>query len=414
MESAHSNKNGTTASLPSPPSSLKAGGSSSAHNENDLLSPEVAGGGISANKSFVDAYGGASAGKRTESLFRACRLIIKIANAVTGERSRAQPSDDVRKNGENLQGKDKSSQKKHNTGSRDVDSDEYVSGLTEEIIDNAIAGGRPLRERIKKAPKRVLQQMAYTQFMEDRINDLEKRLLEIENREIRPVPSATRPEKKNKPADPILGLKRMNFQEYLPTDPNTGNKTRENVFIEHKQRHEFRQAAYHLIDVVVSATPQPERLGKGQSTKPPAGALGPTTPSLASSPQDPTISDGQFVQPERICINSGLLLNAVEVITDVTFTKSHHNGERQLLSQVILRPFKLLVLYEREIRDEVIRLEKKHMPDHNESRGGAPEMTQSKGRGPLPQPTTDILNTIPESLTLDHSNDLMDEDSQNS
>ena len=133
----------------------------------------------------------------------------------------------------------------------------------------------PLQERIKKAPKRVVQQIAYTRLMEDRMSDLEKRLQKIDNQgiELESTPPAR---KTTQPPNFIMDIKRMTFQEYLPAIQNPGNPGLKVIATfapaEHKRRYEFPgQLPYHLIDVVVSATHQPERLTKDQSIKPAAG-----------------------------------------------------------------------------------------------------------------------------------------------
>lgn len=66
---------------------------------------------------------------------------------------------------------------------------------------------------------RLKQQMAYTLLMEDRMKDLEERLLAIESKAIANETPTLPSEKETHPADMILGLKRMNCQEYLPTNP---------------------------------------------------------------------------------------------------------------------------------------------------------------------------------------------------
>lgn len=270
----------------------------------------------------------------------------------------------------------------------------------------------PLQERVKRGQKRARQQMAYTRLMEDRMADLEKRMRKIEKN---PELAAPVPGLANGPANLILGLKRMSFQEYLPTDPNPGFKTSPGVSedIEHKCRHEFPgQLPYHLIDVVVSATHQLERLGKSQSTKPAAGPPDLAASSLVIQDQDPMTTDGQFVQPDRIRINSTLLLESLHTLTGLAFTRAYIGNGFGLQDQVILRPFKLLVTFEKEIREEITRLENMHMDLGNECKARAPEAAKSGDQNPPSRTITDSLHKLPEPSSQDHAVGLEDNKSQ--
>lgn len=338
---------------------------------------------------------------------------------MNGEPSRGQ-SPDIEKDGADSLDKVKLSKQEHNIATSETDAEddnsdtESVESLLDKILQDTIYSGEPrttLQERIKNAPNRVLQQMAYTRLMEDRIGDLEKRMREIENKGREPeLPTL---EMKIQPTDSILGLKRMTFQEYLPTNPDQGTKAGASLHVEHKRRHEFPGLGpYHLIDVVIGATHQPERLGRVQSMKSPTNSPDPSSPGLATPAQDPTTSDGQFVQPERIRINSSLLLDALGKITGLAFTRSL-DDKRQCDSQVILRPFKLLVTYEQEIRNEVARLEKIHMPDDNGNKAKSPETSKSEGQSPPLQPLTDTLHPTAESSSQNHPGDLKDNKNPN-
>lgn len=254
----------------------------------------------------------------------------------------------------------------------------------------------PLRERIREAPKRVVQYMAYTRLMEDRVADLEKRLRRIEKQPETVVPP---PERIDRPIDSIiLDLKRTSLQEYLPTRPNT-EPIGSIEPVNHRRRHEFPgQLPYHLIDVVFSASHQHERLSKDQGTKLLAGP-----PDLAVPAQEPTTNDGKFVPPERIRINSVLLLNALRDITSciVSFNKLPNREEVELQDQVILRPFKLLVTHEKEIRNKIDELEDIHMNHGSEHKLEAPE--SAEGENPPSQSITDPLHKVSESSGQDHS-----------
>ena len=338
-------------------------------------------------------------------------LIARIADALNDEPPSSQSSHDPEQEVTNPQDGDKSSTKEQDTsgisrvGEDDSSDSESLYGMVTDMRTNSLWPKRfnkraPLRERIKKAPKRVVQQMAYTQLMEDRVADLEERLRRIESQPETVAP----PEGTNRPTDMIvLGLKRMSFQEYLPTKPATGPK---GVIepINHARRHEFPgQLPYHLIDAVFSATHQHERLNNDQGTKPAAGPPDLAATSLAIPARGPMTNDGQFVQPERIRINSVLLLNALRKITSciVNFNKVPNRDGLELQDQVILRPFKLLVINEKEIRNEIDRLEDLHVQNGGYYKEEAPETAEDENGVPPSLPVTDSLHKIPESAGQD-------------
>ena len=332
--------------------------------------------------------------------------MARIADAVNDE-----PSSE--KDGVNSPDKDEPSLKEGDTTTRDrndevdVSDAESISEMINQIRWDTLyheEDSIPLQNRIKTAPKRVLQQMAYTRLMEDRMRDVEERLRLIENKSVAPE-LAPPPGKTNQPADLIMKIKRMTFQEYLPAYPNPGLKAGIPLeSIEHKRRHEFPgQLPCHLIDVVGSATHQPERLGKDQASEPVAGPPALAASSLAITAQDPTTSHGQFVQPERIRINSTLLLDALHQTTGSVFSTSCTGDTRELQDQVILRPFKLFITFEQEIRDKIDRLEKIHMPNKNGCK--AAETAKNDDQDPPSRPITGSLDKISEASSPDQSLD---------
>ena len=307
---------------------------------------------------------------------------------------------------------------------RDPD-DDSVRDILDQIRINALypeQGGlaeerAPLRERIKKGAKLAVQQMEYVRLMEDRMKDMEQRLSLIEKKGIDPEPSSPPPEVTNQPAESILGIKRMTFQEYLPINPNKGNKdTTQLKHVQHMYRHELpRQLPCHLIDVVVSGMKQPERLGNDHITKSAEPsfeitALGPDVPD-----RNLAVHDLPSVQPERIRINSTLLLNALKTITQTEFYPVIINNSSKMLDQVFLRPFKLFVTYEQEIRDEIDRLEEMYMRDSNESTPDAPKTTKNESQNTSNPPTTDanISLDVANHSSRNHSDSLTDDKSQN-
>ena len=250
----------------------------------------------------------------------------------------------------------------------------------------------PLQKRIKKGAKLVVQQMEYFRLMEDRMKAMEKRLRLIENKGVEPTPPAPPPGAANQPTDFIMDIHHMTFQEYIPKDANQGIKLADPfTTVQHKRRWEFPgQHPYHLIGVVVGDIIQPERLGKDQMTKSAADGLDTAPPGHDLSDQNLAIKDSLSVQPERIRINSTLLLQALEKITGTNFSWAQFDDVHELQDQVILRPFKLFVTFEQEIRDEIYRLEKMHMRDGSKSDPEAPETTKEDAQSPPARPINDI------------------------
>ena len=339
---------------------------------------------------------------------------------VNDEPSSEQPPNDPKQEGAKSQDKDESSAKKDDKTTIDIDGEDEISDaesvheifdrITWDTLDPLGASDiRPLQERIKKGPKRAVQQMEYTRLIEDRMIDMEKRLRLIENKGLEPE----LPGKMNQPLDLILGIKRMTFQEYLPIDPNPGLKVTDATF-RHKRRHEFPgQLPYHLIDVIVSGSNQAEQLGKDQFTKLAADLLDPAASDPAIPNQDLKINDLHSVQPERIRINSTLLLYVLQKITGMAFKKARVGDKLELRDQVILRPFKLFVTFDQEIRAEIYRLEKIHMRNGNENKPEAPETAKTEDQTPPPPPVTDVLDNVPGHSSREHSDDPKCNKSQN-
>ena len=271
----------------------------------------------------------------------------------------------------------------------------------------------PLQKRIKKGAKLAIQQMEYIRLMEDRMKNMEKRLRLIENKGVEPEPPAPPPGVTNQPTDFIMDAYHMTFQEYVPKDPNQGIKLADPFMnIQHKRRYEFPgQHPYHLIGVVMPDATQPERLGKDQNTKSIADGLDAAPPGHEFPDQDLAIKDSPSVQPERIRINSTLLLQVLEKITGATFSYAQFDDIHELQDQVILRPFKLFVTYEQEIRDEIDRLEKIHFRESSESAPEMPETAKDDTQSPPAQPNndTEILPNIAQELDREHVNNRNDQ-----
>ena len=241
----------------------------------------------------------------------------------------------------------------------------------------------PLQARIKKGAKLAVQQMEYVRLMEDRMKSMEKRLLLIENKGVEPEPPAPH-SKTAQPVDFIVDIRRMTFKEYLPEDSNPGVVSTDPLAsYQHRRRHDFPgQLPYHLIDVVFGGENQTERLDKSQTTKLAVDALDPAPPSLTTHNQDLMRKDPPSIQPERIRINSTLLLLALQKKIGIGFAVARvveSDNHYELRDQVILRPFKLFVTFEQEIRDEIDRLQNMDLPKGNNSNPEALGTATSNG-----------------------------------
>lgn len=226
--------------------------------------------------------------------------------------------------------------------------------------DSYLELGNP-KERSKKARKRYLQHVDYNNLMEYRMRDIEKRLKAIEAIDSPPESPKTMPRRPDERLDISLDIKRMTFAEYAATDPTPQKKTDVHVSYrtpsEHKPRYAFAgQTPYSLIDVVyVDEHPAPAR-----------------APTRLVTP-----TEVPSVQPDRVRINSPLLLKALGRMSGHRFRETDFDGKSLLLSQVMLRPFKFFVAYEQEIRDEVKRLECLNSSYDHKSEVGPPEATHN-------------------------------------
>ena len=235
----------------------------------------------------------------------------------------------------------------------------------------------PLEDRVKKAPKRVLQHLWYTRLMEDRMTDMERRLVEVENKGKEPEPAPVI--SKTSHEDLILALNRIGWQEYKPKETDLETRKEVMMGVEHKRHHEFSRQSQYIIDVVMSDVWLSESQGKEENPRSAILSLSKDEFGTESS-HVPSLKDRP--QPERIRINSSLLLQALEKITDQTFTKSRVHEDLELMSQVFLRPFKLFVVYEKEIRDFAARLKQRLIPEG--SRRAPDGIAESKNNTAVP------------------------------
>ena len=221
-----------------------------------------------------------------------------------------------------------------------------------------------LKDRSKKARKRFLQHVDYENLIEYRMLDIERRLQRIEAIDSPPESPKITPSRPDEPLDISLNIKRMTFAEYAPKDPTPQKDT--SVDISYKKRYQHKpchaiadQTPCSLIDVVYA-------------DEHPAPARAPTRPEMATV-------EAPSVQPDRVRINSSLLLKAIGRASNYRFTENLFDDELLLLPQVMLRPFKVFVTHEQKIRDEVKRLECLHSSYDRES-DDSPQVASRNGR----------------------------------
>ncbi len=213
-----------------------------------------------------------------------------------------------------------------------------------------------------------MQQIEYSKLVEDRIVDLEKRLGTLESKGAS-VDSRVNALEGEGDGKTILGLSRVSFEEYRPKIQTMGS-TRPMRFpwLAHAKPDTSETPLRHLIDVVLDST-----LSKDHYNQ-----------ALAA--------EGiRYDTPDRIRINSALLLEVLTKITGHKFQPTVYEGDgSELKSQVILRPFKLLVIHEEPIRAYTNRLAKKFEPQspvlENAKRSSRPRLQAPLVDGPSGHP----------------------------
>ena len=231
---------------------------------------------------------------------------------------------------------------------------------------------RTLKQRIEKASKRLAVQAKYAKLVEDRLADVEKRLEEMESQrpsriEVQRDLSPASPASRTQRAEPkkrytqILAINRVSFEHYRPKKsldpkpeylPDGGHRFGPTPVPDLPQR--------HVIDVVIPHISVSETSQSNPGIRVPVVSTPANVSHEDAAAQVPAVPDTQYVVPERIRINSVLLLDVLEYITGCKFTRldiDRHEGE--LKTQVLIRPFKILVTYEHEIRQHVKDLEEK-------------------------------------------------------
>ena len=218
---------------------------------------------------------------------------------------------------------------------------------------------KQLEERIKKAPTRVRQFADYIKLMEDRMEAMEAQLLKLNPKPAEPEPE---PEPVPEPQpEPVV-------EETPPPPP----KRQLTLDIAHMKWSEFSgvedTTQSHIIEVLIGdpdhLNPPPrkkksktleEKKEKSdekkekQEEKEDSKEKDSKAPGTTTQTRPSIMQEKRSIMPERISINSDLLL---KVLKDITSTE--YQGPL-----VILRPFKLLLHWEPEIRQRLKTLEER-------------------------------------------------------
>ncbi|KAI1740315.1 hypothetical protein F4680DRAFT_116087 [Xylaria scruposa] len=254
----------------------------------------------------------------------------------------------------------------------------YWSNLARESIGSGIIHQRStLPERRAKASKRILQAKAYAELVEDRIQELEQKVQDLSNEEGPLV------EEDNSPPEgipPIIRIAPMRWSDF-----------NHRTFINRKDftgtwwhRPEIDELSRSVIEILVE---EPyygfglSRSGKQNSDD---------SQSLL------TFQPNEFpVEPYQIRIRSKLLLKTLKEITGSNVTIGPY--EHRLL---LLRPFKLLVHFEKEIRSSIQKMElanSNYDPDVDKNRAA-----DEANPGPMAgrRPTIDVPFPVRETHSL--------------
>jgi hypothetical protein len=250
----------------------------------------------------------------------------------------------------------------------DVSTDHISRGVGQ-LAGPSESAGHDSPQPHQQAPGKGVHHITDPVLMVERIADLEWRVENLEYQkktalavpaDVTPatieLPTSTTTAHDDKP-ELILGVRLMTFEAYKstraavsrtdthPTGPN---------YISHGPQD-------YLIDAVLGLTEIYDRARKDRTMQ---TDMPQDSPAISwEAPPNIESNDIQFFTPERIRINSPLLLKALVEITGQKFQtysswSTSYIGE--LRTQVMLRPFKLLVTYEPAIRAYTAELAKKH------------------------------------------------------
>ena len=218
--------------------------------------------------------------------------------------------------------------------------------------------------------------MLHTQLIEDRILYLEKEL-----RTIQGISENPQAQKEQKPATLI---KHMNQHDFHRFQLASNGLKKPNGNFNHFQ--EVSTDPKHVLEVLI---PEPKIMGTGPQSKHAVhnNALGIAVDDEEKR-REVDITTLDFGDPEtiyvpdRLRIRSKILIEILEKISGINFGPIPHGKEKA----VLLRPFKMLITFEKGIKEYLEKLEKLHRYDHLQDHKGDNSGSSKDGgtvQGPL-------------------------------
>ncbi|KAL8775550.1 MAG: hypothetical protein Q9209_000046 [Squamulea sp. 1 TL-2023] len=209
---------------------------------------------------------------------------------------------------------------------------------------HGFANDKNLDERRKKAPKRIRQYADYIKLMEDRMTVMEEQLRKINI-------------DTTKPSQPVA--------ETPAADDHPSPQTKQlQLSIAHVKWDEFNRvgsSGKHVIDVLIGdpdymqsrkqkkAAKIEDKKKTTDENEKKAGYEERKEETEGTQPRFASAGEKRSLLPERMCINSDLLLGILSEITSLTMKGP----------LIIIRPFKVLITWEEEIRQRLSLLESK-------------------------------------------------------
>ena len=245
-----------------------------------------------------------------------------------------------------------------------MDGNEDTGRLMYELI-NEVGHYREksLLERVRLAPRRVVQSMSYVQLVEDRLVYLEKKVLGM-GKDIKSLSGQALDEtkelgenEKGEDGRPLIldvnrisvaqdqEIKKITLQELWEYKSKRRRATEQLIEL---AKFESKLWTGHIIDVVV---PDP-----GFENAP--LSLSANVKRDIADQVGLGLNEGRKQNPSRVRIHSTLLLDLLEHISDQKFVECKQQGQSH---QTFLQPFKVFVMYEKDIRKWAERLQGKHI-----------------------------------------------------
>ncbi|KAJ5730318.1 uncharacterized protein N7483_004826 [Penicillium malachiteum] len=254
---------------------------------------------------------------------------------------------------------DKKNPSQSNHAEQDQDEDRFGLFLESSYSTSHHIFGGNLDARRQKADVRVLQHIAYIQLVEDRISDLESKV-----RKICKEPPPTLTDNESALPETISDIRLLAWAEFAP-QVEISNKESDRW----KHRAELNLDPRNIIEVLQE---EPRYDLRFRSKFIPAPTVEPSVEPLSKSNTSETLNTFSVIYPSLIRIRSKTLIQILQDITGCKTKRGPH--EHRLL---LLQPFKLLVTYAPQLREELRKLDKVHKKDVNPDSRGSRNISQT-------------------------------------